>query len=166
MGLWPYWIKFPYPYPYPYLCVHLSPRQTVPQHRPHPRWFWTMYLQRLVLNYVLTAADKRRVSWWRLTGSWWAAMGTRRTRTAPSPQSQDRVIHHADILAGLSLNTLRNALLSGLQRGEIPIGKNRPRYRRCCAKMQTHSNRKKTSPTFTITCVRGMECRVNRDRAL
>ena len=25
---------------------------------------------------------------------------------------------------------------------------------------------KKTSPTFTITCVLGMECRVNRDRAL
>ena len=25
---------------------------------------------------------------------------------------------------------------------------------------------KKTSPTFTTTCVRGMECRVDRDRAL
>ena len=25
---------------------------------------------------------------------------------------------------------------------------------------------RKTSPTFTTTCVRGMECRVDRDRAL
>ena len=25
---------------------------------------------------------------------------------------------------------------------------------------------KKTSPTFTTTCVRGVECRVDRDRAL
>ena len=26
--------------------------------------------------------------------------------------------------------------------------------------------KKKTSPTFTTTCVRGMECRMDRDRAL
>ncbi len=26
--------------------------------------------------------------------------------------------------------------------------------------------KKKTSPTFTTTCVRGMECQVDRDRAL